>query len=156
MPAAFISSTSFWVVKPWKSQYGKAGGRHLRCPTAVTLPLPSRLVSFCAYSTCSAQVAGGLFGSSPASLNSLLVPVQHDGGALERDAPGLAAGLAVVHEGGEEALEPAPVLRAVARSSKGTIASSSIRVNMSVESSTDIGGGVAALERGERLDDVSW
>ena len=35
----------------------------------MTLPDASRLVSFCANDTISAQVAGALFGSSPASLN---------------------------------------------------------------------------------------
>src|SRR2546430_12807178 len=67
VPASFIRSTSFWVVKPWKSQYGKPDDGTWT-PQRVTLPLASRFVSFFASSTCSAQVAGGLLGSRPASL----------------------------------------------------------------------------------------
>src|SRR5262249_4274474 len=71
VPALFIRSTSFCVVKPWKSQYGNPEDG-TSSPHWVTLPLGSRLVSFFANSTCSAHVAGGRFGSSPASLKASL------------------------------------------------------------------------------------
>src|SRR5262247_4137226 len=71
VPAWFMRSTSFCVVKPWKSQYGNPEEGTLR-PHCVTLPLASRFVSFFAYSICSAHVAGGRFGSSPASRNDSL------------------------------------------------------------------------------------
>jgi hypothetical protein len=63
--------TSFCVVKPWNSQYGKPDDGTWM-PYCVTLPEASFFVSFCAMLTSSAQLAGGLFGSSPASLNSSL------------------------------------------------------------------------------------
>src|SRR5439155_1714976 len=46
----------------------------------------------------------------PGVLEELLVPVEDDRRALERNAPGLASGLAVLHERGEEALEPRLVI----------------------------------------------
>jgi hypothetical protein len=45
LPAWFISSTSFWVVKPWKSQYGKPDDG-TSSPHWLTFPPASRLVSF--------------------------------------------------------------------------------------------------------------
>src|SRR5882672_10712794 len=69
-------------------------------------PEPSALVSFCANATCSAQVPGALSGSRAGFLEEILVPVEHHGGALEGSTPGLATGLAVQHERGEETLEP--------------------------------------------------
>src|SRR5262249_39245470 len=71
VPASFISNTSFWVVNPWNSQYGNPDDGTCR-PHWTTWPLASCLVSFLAYSTCSAHVAGGLLGSSPASLKASL------------------------------------------------------------------------------------
>src|SRR5205085_12562788 len=46
----------------------------------------------------------------PRLLEQLLVPVEDDRRALEGNAPRLAAGLTVLHERGEEALEPRLVL----------------------------------------------
>ena len=71
MPAGFISSAPFWVVKPWNSQYGKPD-EGTWMPQVVTLPAASFLVSLRPYSTSSFQFWGGLFGSRPASLNSSL------------------------------------------------------------------------------------
>ncbi len=58
-------------MKPWNSQYGKPElGTWM--PYCVTLPDASFFVSVVAMLDSSAQVAGGLFGSRPASLNSSL------------------------------------------------------------------------------------
>ena len=51
-----------------------------------------------------------LLGVETRLFEQILVPVEHDGGALEGYAPDLAAGLAVGHEGGEEALQPGLVV----------------------------------------------
>src|ERR1700730_17754675 len=52
---------------------------------------------------------------APRSFENLLVPVQHDGGTLEWNPPGLAAGLAVLHEGGKKALDPTLVRLALGK-----------------------------------------
>ena len=95
MPAAFMRIAPFGVVRPWNSQYGKPEDG-ICTPHCVTLPDASRLVSFLRELDASrSQFAGGLFGIEAGLLEQLLVPVEDDGRALERDAPGLAAGLAV-------------------------------------------------------------
>ena len=65
-------TTSFWIARPWNNQYGKPLDG-ICTPYCVTLPDASLTVSFLAMSTISAQVDGGLFGSSPAALNSSLL-----------------------------------------------------------------------------------
>src|SRR6185503_6155714 len=71
LPAGFISSTPFGVVRPWKSQYGNPDDG-ICTPYCVMLPEASCFVSFCAYSSICFQFSGAWFGSSPASLKSSL------------------------------------------------------------------------------------
>ena len=92
-------------------------------------------------------------------LEQVLVPVEHHGGALERDAPsllfvrGLAAGLAVLHEAGIEAGEPLLVLVGLDEVVEG-------HDRLFVDQREHVGREQhrkhrrgAALMRGQRLDD---
>src|SRR3569623_917963 len=71
LPASFIRIASLVVVRIWNSQYGKPL-EGICTPHCVTLPLASFFVSRVASSLSSAHDCGGLFGSSPASLNASL------------------------------------------------------------------------------------
>src|SRR5580704_4236485 len=71
VPAAFISWTSFAVVRPWNSQYGKPDDG-ISIAHWLTLPEPSRCTSFLPLATSSSQVSGALSGSRPAALNASL------------------------------------------------------------------------------------
>src|SRR5687768_3794862 len=72
VPVSLARIAPFVVLKVWNSQYGKPLDG-ICTPYCVTFPLASFLVSLVATSFSSAQVVGGLFGSSPASLNSSLL-----------------------------------------------------------------------------------
>ncbi len=52
---------------------------------------------------------GRLFGIEPGVAERVLVVVHDDGRALERNAPGLAAGAAVLHQRRVERIEPGPI-----------------------------------------------
>jgi hypothetical protein len=144
--------TSFCVVKPWNSQYGKPDDGTWM-PYCVTLPDASFLVSFCAMLDQLGPVGRRLVRVQAGFLEQLLVPVQHDGAALERHAPGLAADLAVQHEGLVEAAEPGLVVGGL-----DEVVDRHHRVF--VDQREHVGGQQhaghrrrAGLVRGERLDD---
>src|SRR6476661_9545483 len=72
LPASLARIASLVVVSVWNSQYGKPLDG-ICTPHCVTLPLASFFVSLVAAVFSSAQVCGGWFASSPASLNSSLL-----------------------------------------------------------------------------------
>ena len=95
---------------------------------------------------------GRLFRIEASLLEQLLVPVEHHGGALERRAPGLAAGLTVFHEGREKALQPLLVVVALREVVEGND-------RVVVDQREHVGGEddgqrgrIAALVRGDQLD----
>jgi len=63
---------------------------------------------------------GGLVGVQTDGLEQVFVPVHHHGGALKRDAPSLAAGLAVLHERKTKPLSQAWSWAVLTKCSKGT------------------------------------
>src|SRR5262245_34080771 len=70
-PASLARIAPLVVVSVWNSQYGKPLDG-ICTPYCVTLPDASFFVSLVAMSFSWVQLVGGLFGSSPASLNSSL------------------------------------------------------------------------------------
>src|SRR6266849_2918748 len=155
VPASFINKISFWVVKPWKSQYGNPD-EGTWTPHWVACPLASCLVSFLACSTCSAQVAGGLLGSSPASLNASLFQyrtiVERWNGMPHVLPPVRLLSMKAGKKLASHALSSAVLIT----SSKGITASSSISVNMSVESRIAVCGASPLLTAVSTLTIVSW
>jgi hypothetical protein len=89
----FARMVSLGVVSVWNSQYGKPLDG-ICTPHCVTLPLhPSsawwRRPEF-------GPGRRGLVGVEAGFLEQFLVPVHDDGRTLERNAPGLAAGLVIM------------------------------------------------------------
>ena len=75
-------------------------------PQRVTLPERVLLDELLAHRDHLVPARRRLFRIEAGVLEGVLVPVQHDGRALERNAPGLAVDLAVGHERRIEILEP--------------------------------------------------
>src|SRR5215471_2234604 len=135
-----MSCTPFSVVRPWNSQYGNPD-EGICTPHCVTLPEASRLVSFCANADISAQVAGGLFGSRPASLNASLFQYRT---MVER------------WNGMPHVLPPVWLFFMKAGKNDLSHASSSMSVNMSVERRMAVVGGSPLLLAVSPFTIVSW
>src|SRR5262249_6913560 len=107
-------------------------------------------------STCSAHVAGGLFGSSPASLNASLFQystmVERWNGMPHVLPP---VWLFFMNAGMNDFIHAASSAP-LASSSHGTMASSSISVNMSVERRIAVVGGSPLLWAVSAFTIVSW
>src|SRR5262249_39711855 len=107
-------------------------------------------------STCSAHVAGGLFGSRPASLNASLFQYR----TMVERWNGMPHVLPPVWlffmNAGKNDLIHAGSSGAFASSSQGRIASSSMSVNMSVDRRMAVVGGSPLLFAVSALTMVSW